>query len=397
MTMPAFEGAATPPALVQAMALLAASRTGFRLEAIALDVIQRTVRELLARGVSPAELLERVMARDPEIVPALERAVAVGETYFFRQPQHFELVAREVAARRPPAVVRAWSAGCATGEEAYSLAATLFDAAPSADASVLGTDLVAEHVATARSASYDRRSLRGRAPMYRLGPPSDGETVGIDERLRAVTRFEPHNLLEPLPEAYGRFDVVLCRNVLVYFTPAAQRAAVAHLTAALAEGGIVLFGPLDLVEPPAGLVPVGPPELQAWRRPWAPEPIAAARARTPGALPRLRRAGRGPHDTAVSLHVRALERLDAGELRGAAALLDELVRREPEYVPGLVERALVHMRHGERAPALRLMREVLHRTAELDLDATLPGPEPLPVRFYVAAAQVFLERHGGRA
>ena len=376
--------------LVQAMAAVAASRTGFREEAIAIDVIERMVSGLLARGVSASELLSRVLARDPEIVPALERAVAVGETYFFRQPEHFQFVASELVPGRSGRV-RAWCAGCSTGEEAYSLAATLLVAAPRAEISVLGSDLLHDHIALARSGRYHARALRSRAPLYPIAQRV-GDHLVIDERTRAVTRFEAHNLLEPAPAEWGSFDIILCRNVLVYFTEEARATALGHLTAALADDGVLLFSPLDLPEAPPSLARFGGPDIQAFRRARGRPRSARLVDRSPPLIVR----GEPPKDDTVELHLQALAELDAGELRKAAALLGELVARAPAYLPGLVEQALLHMRRGERAPAMALMREVRRRTSELDPDATIAGPEPLPARFYAATARAFLERQHER-
>ncbi|HZO16750.1 MAG TPA: CheR family methyltransferase [Polyangiaceae bacterium] len=377
--------------LVQAMAAVAASRTGFREEAIALEVIERMVSSMLARGVSASELLHRVLARDPEIVPALERAVAVGETYFFRQPEHFHFVASEIVPARRGRL-RAWCAGCSTGEEAYALAATLLIAAPELEIFVLGSDLLHDNIAVARSGRYHPRALRNRPPLYPIAQRMGDDALVIDERTRAVTRFEAHNLLEPIPAEWGSFDVVLCRNVLVYFTEEARAIALAHLMAALADDGVLLFSPLDLPSQPPSLVGFGGPDIQAYRR-------ARARPRSEKKLIELIDQGPpliargGPHeDDTVELHLRALAELDAGELRKAAALLGELVTRAPGYLPGLVEQALLHMRRGERASAMALMREVRRRTSELDPDTTIAGPEPLPARFYAATARAFLDR-----
>jgi len=79
----------------------------------------------------------------------------------------------------------------------------------------------------------------------------------------------------------------------------------------------------------------------------------------------------------------------------AQRALSDLCAQVPDYVPGILERALLHVRQGERAAAAQLMREVLHRTERLPLDQELPGPEPLPVRFYRESAATFLRGAGG--
>jgi chemotaxis protein methyltransferase CheR len=92
----------------------------------------------------------------------------------------------------------------------------------------------------------------------------------------------------------------------------------------------------------------------------------------------------------VSLHLLALGLLERGEHARVRDLLAELERAAPQYLPGLLEVALLHAREGRRARATELMRSVLARAGALPADALVPGPEPLPARFYVTAARSFL-------
>jgi Tfp pilus assembly protein PilF len=98
----------------------------------------------------------------------------------------------------------------------------------------------------------------------------------------------------------------------------------------------------------------------------------------------------------VALHLRALVHIERGERKRAQKELDDLARQVPEYVPGILERALLHVRLGEKATATTLMREVLKRTEQLASDDLLPGPEPLPVSFYRDSAETFLRSSRGR-
>jgi SAM-dependent methyltransferase len=209
-----------------------------------------------------------------------------------------------------------------------------------------------------------------------------------------VTRFDLHNLLDTAPA--GPFDLIFCRNVLVYFSPAAARDAVQHLIGALAPWGALLFGPMDLPEVPAGVSRCGAPELQIYRRteskPTRERPRPPKKTAAPRAVPRP-----APPPEPVALHLRALVHIERGEKAVALRALTELSTLVPEYVPGILERALLHVRQGERAAAAQLMREVLRRTEQLPLDDELPGPEPLPVRFYRESAATFLRGVAGGA
>ena len=371
---------------LQRLTEYAAEWTGFSPDAILPDAIRRAAGSL---GGTAEELVARAAAHDRAVVHALCQAVSVGETFFFRHPDQFRWVANElvpelIAAKRTD--VRVWSAGCATGEEAYSIAACLLEAMPRASVDVLGTDLLERNLKVARDGVYGAWSSRPSAPPLHamLREESSGKTA-VNDRVRRVTRFELHNLLDE--PTGGPFDLVLCRNVLVYFSPGAVRAVVTHLVDSLAADGALLFGPMDLPEIPRGLSRCGAPELQIYQR--RGEPPSRARSVFPRRDAVAPRAQQPPAEP-VALHVRALVHIERGDKAVAQRALAELGALVPEYVPGILERALLHVRQGERAAAAQLMREVLRRTDTLRLDDELPGPEPLPVRFYRESAATFL-------
>jgi chemotaxis protein methyltransferase CheR len=341
---------------------------------------------------------------------ALVRAVLVGETYFFRHPEHFRFISSEgvpSALRRGATRLRGWSAGCASGEEAYSLAACLLAAAPPGlPVEVVGTDLSEESLATARRGHYGAWSRRESGPhLFPLYQPLTDRLVSILEPVRAVTSFAQGNLLWPPAEALGRFDFILCRNVLTYFTTAARDTAIAHLARALVPGGFMLLGAVEADGVPAGLVRVGAPELQIFRLPLPSEleppqqpPRAAEPVRPPPARPPPARALRGPRAPEppagpvepAKLHVRALERIEQGDVSGASALLESLVKQAPHYLPGLLELALLRVRAGSREAAYPLMRALHTRAAQMPPDQLVDGPEALPARFYQASADAYL-------
>ena len=372
---------------VERLTALASEFTGFSRDAILPDAIRRAA----ARLGSPEEVLARAARRDRAVVHALCQAVSVGETFFFRMPEHFRFIASTLLpellrAGRP--IIRAWSAGCATGEETYSLAACLLDLVPApVRVDVLGTDLLERNLAAARAGTYGAWSRRASAPLLHDVFRENGkERVSVSDRVRKVTRFELHNLLDPAP---GEFDVIFCRNVLVYFSPEAVKIAVRNLAQAVAQDGAIFFGSMDVGGPPPGFAAAGPGELQIFRherratpRPKPPVPPASAAP--------LQQQVRAPEP--VALHLRALVHIERGEKKVAERALDELTRAVPDYVPGILERALLHVRSGEPSAASSLMREVLRRTEKLPADEMLAGPEPLPVAFYRDSAQTFLRR-----
>jgi chemotaxis methyl-accepting protein methylase len=379
------------------------SCTGFRDTAISPAAVDRVVRAELARGRSAAELLTELQRPGTPLAKALLDAVLIGETYFFRHPEQFRFLSSEAvpaALRRGNPVVRGWSAGCASGEETYSIAACLLGmATPGVRVEVLGTDLHEGRLEFARRGVYGNWSRREAGPLLYPVYENTGVEgrVSVLDHVRAVTKFAQGNLLEPLAEAHGLFDVIFCRNVLTYFSPASVQTALGHLARALVPGGFLLLGTVEVDHPPAGLVRVGAPELQAFRRPM-PQELQAAQARPVVREPEpvrvsLRVAPTPPPVPApspVRLHLDALQRIEGGDAAGAASTLEKLLEQFRDYLPGMLELALLRERAGAREAAFALMHTVRDIAARLPPDLTIEGPEPLPARFYRASADAFL-------
>ncbi|MBZ4421076.1 protein-glutamate O-methyltransferase CheR [Myxococcus sp. RHSTA-1-4] len=404
-------GELDPRLLTRAREVVAAI-TGFRDDAISAEAVERAVRAELSRGRSSGDLLGELIHPMSPLATTLVRAVLVGETYFFRQPEHFRFIASEgvpAALRRGALALRGWSAGCATGEEAYSLAACLQASLPHGfPVEVLGTDLHEASLETARRATYGTWSRRESAPkLFPLYVETGERQVTILPVVRRVTTFAQANLLAPLPERFGRFDFILCRNVLTYFTPAARDAAISLLSRTLNPGGLLFLGAVEVDRVPPGMVREGPPELQAFRllgpgESAAPSPRARAAvgARAPALalrpisppVPAPVRVAAAVPPVPSRLHLTALERIEEGDEVGATAVLEALVRQSPDYLPGLLELALLRERSGAREAAVPLMRALRSRAERLPPDQLVDGPEALPARFYQASADAYLNQ-----
>jgi chemotaxis protein methyltransferase CheR len=367
----------------------AADFSGFSREAI-LEASLRKAAEQLERTLGgEAELLRRARNQDPQVMDALCQAISVGETFFFRQPEHF----RWVASRLPPlwlsenrTELRAWSAGCATGEEAYSLAACLLDVAPvGARVSVLGTEQIA------REGQYGSWSRRVSGPMlHQVFVNSSAERASVTQRVRNATRFQTHNLLRPAP---GQFDIVFCRNVLVYFAPEKAKLVLSNLALSLAPGGALFFGSMDVTQPVPGLTLAKPTELQIY---WQKLP----ELHTPKTVQKIRPLVPTPPQPLpaidpVALHVQALMHIESGDKKRAQAELEAILQKAHGYLPALLELALLHLRAGEKSATDTLMREVLRRAEALLPDELVAGPEMLPASFYRNSAVSYLR--AGRA
>ena len=391
-------------ALLEELTAAAAALTGFSRDAILPDAIRKAARNLLA-SASAGELVERARRGDTALASVLSQAVTVGETFFFRHAEHFRFLTSRLLPElleRPPPRIRIWSAGCATGEEPWSIAACLHDVLPpgAPPVEILGTDLLPRNLAAAQTGVYGAWSQRPSAPLlHPIARPVGGSSaaaralVCVDDRLRPLVRFKQHNLLSP--GEGDPFHAIFCRNVLVYFSPEAAARVLEHLARALAPGGALLLGSMDVAAAPPGLVATGAPQDQIWCKPDPSRPVVQttppSRPVTP-LQPFVRRAAEP-----VALHLRALVHVERGNHSAATRALTELVREAPDYVPGLLERALLHVRLGERAAATSLMREVLRRSAALPGDELVAAPEPLPASFFVQSAQAFLKTPRGRA
>ncbi|HEY6100286.1 MAG TPA: CheR family methyltransferase [Anaeromyxobacter sp.] len=199
-----------------------------------------------ALGEEPAALARRVAAREPDAIAALVEHAAIGETAFWRHPAQLAALRRLAARARGPLSV--WSAGCATGEEPYSVAITLLEAGRLGSGDrILATDLSERALATARAATYGVRAAR-RLPPEVAGRwlEGTGEARRVAGAARALVSFERHNLASDPTPAGGPFDVVLCRNVLIYFDPATAASALYRLANSLRPGGALLLGPVEL-------------------------------------------------------------------------------------------------------------------------------------------------------
>ena len=390
------DGKSAADRALDALLAYAAEWSGFQPESVAREAVRRCLERELANNASIQALLRRAAARDPELVRVVREAIGVRETYFFRSPEHFELVASRVAGLAASGVVRAWSAGCSTGEEAWSLAATIVanmgGRVDQTQQMVVGTDIHAPALEQAKSGTYRLNSQRPSAPMLYPCFTTSGNRLVVNEALRTITSFAIHDLRDPPP---GEFELIFCRNVLIYFKREAAREVLARIASALVPGGLAVFGTIDVdaADVPQ-LVRIGKPELNAFTT----RPTARARKRpttldvVASTVIPARAAAPAVPDQALALHRSALMWIEMGGRGSADKALAELNRAYPDYVPGILERALAHARRGDAAGAAQWMTEVMKRIENLPDDQMIVGPEELPVAFYRETARTYLER-----
>ncbi len=200
-----------------------------------------------ARGQTPARFAAS-LAGDPGAFQEVLDCVTVQETGFFRHPDQFAALAREVLpGLEGPVVV--WSAGCANGQEAYSLAMELA-AAGVPDWQVVATDISATAVARARAGRYSAAELTGLPAAHRRWLRPAGDQWEVDPALRRRVRVERANLTARFPVDPGRCQVVFCRNVLIYLSRTVTESFLDRLAGWLAPGGLVFLGYSEAVLAP---------------------------------------------------------------------------------------------------------------------------------------------------
>lgn len=213
----------------------------------------RLARRVRALGLSDFDAYLEHLQRDTtgRELSELVDALTTNKTAFFREPQHFaflrEAVLPELAARGRP--MSFWSAGCSSGEEAYTLAMVIREAVPSCDAlgiRILATDISARMLRLAREAVYPEGAVADvpepyRSRYFRRVPGMATPMYRVSDDVRRMVRIARLNLLDHWPMR-GPFDVIFCRNVMIYFGHATQERLVRRFHALLAPGGYLCVG-----------------------------------------------------------------------------------------------------------------------------------------------------------
>ncbi len=216
---------------------------------------RRLASRLELLGLRDFTAYARYLRFDARGADELETAIDLlvpHETYFFREPVQLKCFEQELVpmlVERNPRrrSLMLWSAGCSTGEEPYTLS-LLLDGMPAVkdwDIDVLGTDLSRKALTSARKAEYGPMALRATTPeqQAKYFEKLDGGRVRLRDTYRERVRFGQLNLLdESAVNVLPRFDVIFCRNVLIYFDQATRRKVVEHFFNRLVDGGYLLLG-----------------------------------------------------------------------------------------------------------------------------------------------------------
>jgi chemotaxis protein methyltransferase CheR len=395
-----------PPDLLSQARRLVADRLGLDLSSREQDLESALGRLLAASGSRDADLAWlRALTDESPPWQRLASELTVGETCFFRDKGVFDALETRVlpalvAERRAAGIprLRLWCAACASGEEAYSLAILLERTLPDrADWSVtlLATDVNPRALETARLGIYREWSLRQtpedlRAVYFR--PLGDGR-FELLPRLRRSVSFAPLNLAtDTYPDGLGgtmAMDLILCRNVLMYFTEDVRRATVVRLRRALVPGGWLAVSPAEAsAELFRAMVPVQWPDAIFYRRPGGAEmdpvlacatesvsapALAVAPPPSPPAQelePEVQAASVAPapsfpRDRVAEALGRARELADRGRLAEARVLCEAALSRDRLNAETYVLFATIRQEEGDVPAAVHALRRALYLAPDL--------------------------------
>lgn len=324
---------------------LVREQTGLDLDEVAIG--RAVARRMAECGIANAAAYAAAIT--PQEMRALTELLVVPESWMFRDPEAFAAAAGSVQRRlaaAPARAVRILSVPCAGGEEPYSIAMALADAGVAADSySIDAVDLSDAALERARRGRYTRNAFRGRDLDFRERHFTQvGAEYQIDDVIRAQVRFSHGNLLATNLAAGGRYDLVFCRNLLIYFDDATTATAIARLHALLADDGLLFAG---YAEVPSycrnGFAPMraagafalqkaalqASPVAAAPRKPLRPflaPPAAPVKAQPPRNKPALPAV---PVDVGTTL-VQARQQADRGDHAGAAAACKRVLDALPD-------------------------------------------------------------------
>jgi chemotaxis protein methyltransferase CheR len=242
------------------LAALLEARTGQQLTMNRRWRIETALKSIMRdRGIGSLDQLiaTLVTAREPALVDEVVEALLNNETYFYRDRATFDMLLNGVlrrieGARAASRRINIWCAGCSTGQEVYSLAMSFADDRARWQGwkvDILGTDVSRTAIERGREGLYSQFEVqRGLSvvQMMRWFTEEPAQQWRISAQIRDSVRFQVHSLREPVPHP-GTFDVILCRNVLLYFAPEMRRAAFARLAEACAPDGSLILGAAETV------------------------------------------------------------------------------------------------------------------------------------------------------
>jgi chemotaxis protein methyltransferase CheR len=354
------------------------------------DLARRLGRRLSTTGVENCAAYLTILRdplRGPSELDALIAEVTIGETYFFRHYEHFDalreqvlpdIISRNLARNPVKRSLRIWCAGCADGPEPYSLSILLKREMAQQilgwDVTILGTDINRKYLAKAREGKFEEWSLRSTSEEIRRSCFSkEGKFWSIAPEYKDWVSFQFHNLVEhsfpSLLNNLSTFDLIVCRNVMIYFGPDLTQRMIHQFHNSLVPGGWLIVGPAEpnmtcftsfrAVNAPGVTLyqkpdqPLGPdPAVETFTMtPLPPMPVAR-----PACDPTTHRVVRESTRPASPTLENVRHWADSGDWEKAARCCEELVKKDNlsarvHFYHGLVLEQM--SRHAEAESSLR--------------------------------------------
>ena len=334
-------------------------------------------------------LVARLRAGERRALEVVLEHARVGETYFFRHPEHFTVLQRELfVPLAAESSLRIWCAGCASGEEPYSVVMAASEVGVAARVRVVASDLSGVALAQAQKARYGSWSLRALDAERKQRFFATGLPAQLDLALAQRIEWIRHNLVSE-PPPLEQADAVFCRNVLIYFDAETVRAVMEKLTAALRPGGLLFVAPaevalasdlpLEWVEREGTVIGR---KLERFRPEQKPRALPSERAAMP---PRLGPRPAKPSEPMVVEHAvaapphalpsppelaRAIDAARAGRTAEAETLARALAHHAMQPEPFLLL-ALLAQERGDLEPALDAVRRALYLDSSLAMGHAL--------------------------
>jgi chemotaxis protein methyltransferase CheR len=393
------EDSPRPPSLqaVERMASFIRRRTHLQIRQRTVDIVARVIekRSAAKRLLADAYVDQVIATADAAELDQFTIELTVGETHFFRGPPQFDALRNEIvpaiyAKKKRTRSIVALSAGCSTGEEAYSIAIVLREM-PTTEPwriDVTGIDINSRSIQKAETAVFSAWSLRDmpdtdRRRYFRI----DGDTFHLNDDIRRLVRFRRAALIEaPLESLFpAGLDLVVCQNVLYYLDEKARAEVVCALAQALAIGGYLLLGPVDHLGDVPGCQTRQFGEIVVYERTG---PVTAATSipstmfrrssKWPAARPHVGPTATGhlqipksvppPIDLSAAVPITprtptladAFIKANAGDLQGALDLLNPLLDDEPEDPKGHLLEGLILTELGSFDAALDAFRRCVY-------------------------------------
>lgn len=212
--------------------------------------MNRRMRTLFEkRGFKSYDDYYYALKKDPVLLEEFLERMTINVTEFFRNETRWQVLREKIVPdyKKTKTKVKCWSAACSTGEEPYSLAMLLLDQCPGVEIDILATDIDDLVLKRAKEGIYTEAMIKGCPPHYvhkffRKGP---NDTYIIKDEVKKCVRFKKHNLLhEPFEQ---QFDLIICRNVMIYFTEEAKEQLYRKFNQGLGEKGIFFVGSTEQI------------------------------------------------------------------------------------------------------------------------------------------------------